>query len=71
MPSYRLYLVNILAFVPIALVSTLRLLHFSNYMEFILWGVIMTVCSAAWYFGINVIFFRSRVKSVLALLRRK
>ena len=71
MPSYRLYLVNVLAFVPIALVSTLRLLHFSNYMEFLLWGAIMTVCCAAWYFGINVIFFRSRVKSVLALVRRR
>ena len=71
MPSYRLYLVNILAFVPVAFVSTLRLLHFANYMEFLLWGVIMTVCCGAWYFAINLIFFKDRVKSVLALIRRR
>lgn len=71
MPAYRLYIVNLLAFVPVAIVSLTNWLHFSNYLHFMLWGVIATVCCGAWYFAINLIFFRERVKSLLALIRRR
>ena len=71
LPAYLLYIVNILAFVPVAVVSSLGFLHFANYWEFLLWGVIVTACCAAWYLGINLICFKGRVKEVLALLRRR
>ena len=71
LPAYRLYAVNLLAFVPVALVSLANWLHFSNYLHFLLWGIIATVCCAVWYLGINLICFRRRVKEVLALLKRR
>lgn len=71
LPSYLLYGVNILAFVPVAILSRLGSLHFANYWEFMLWGVIATVCCTAWYLAINMIFFKDRVRSVLALLKRR
>ena len=70
-PAYRLYAVNILAFVPVALVSLTNRLHFSNYLHFLLWGIAATVCCAVWFLGINYLCFRGRVKEVLALLKRR
>lgn len=70
LPSYRLYAVNILAVAPAALISLNNPLHFANYGAFLLWALIVSAGCAVWYLGINLLFFRGRVKEVLLLVRR-
>ena len=71
LPSYKLYAVNLLAFVPVAVLSVALPLHFSGYLEFLLWGLGTAAVCAVWYLGVNLMFFRDRVRAVLALIRHR
>ncbi len=68
--SYRIYAVNIAAFVPVAVLSRLELIRFDTYVDFLLWGIICVAGCAMWYFAVNMLFFRTRMKELLRLLRR-
>ena len=65
------YAVNLLAFVPVAVLSVALPLHFSGYLEFLLWGLGTAAVCAVWYLGVNLLFFRDRVRAVLALIRHR
>ena len=68
--SYKFYLVNTAAFIPVAVIAGRLDIHFAGYGQFILAGIAAVAACALWFTAVNAVCFGRSLRDVTGLIRR-